>query len=112
MRTPRLVATSVTVVSAARITDPYSGQLTRLDWANAARTTVAGCSVQPEPGSETLDGRDSVTSRWRLRGPADMAITSYDRVEVGGDSFEVAGDVQRWPGRLARVEALLQRVAG
>lgn len=109
---PRLQTETVTVVTAARVTDPYSGTDTALDWTATTRTEVPGCSVQPEPGSETINGRDSVVTRWRLRGPATMPVTSLDRVERGGTLYEVAGDVERWPGRLAHTALLLQRVEG
>lgn len=108
----RILKEPVDVLEAATLTDPYSGEANGQDWDNATRTTVQGCSVQPELGSELLVNRDMVVTRWRLRGPSGMAVTARSRVEYRGDVYEVDGDVERWPGRLAHTSLLLKRVEG
>ncbi|WP_242882589.1 hypothetical protein [Actinomadura litoris] len=61
------------------------------------RTPVAGCQVQPAGSTETLDGRDTVTTRARVFAPASAQVTATSRVEWDGRSWDVDGEPGRWP---------------
>lgn len=94
-----------------------------LDWANATTTTLEGVHVQPVAVAEQLDpGRDTVTTRWRLRAPADAAaalpagrLQATDRVVWRGDVYEIDGRPEDWPsasGDMDHVAAFLVRTEG
>ena len=107
---------TVTVVRAPVVVDRYGAEVR--DWANATRTLLEGCRVQPldSSGGQIIEPRrDAVVTRWRLFAPAGADLVATDRVEWQGGTYEVDGDVQRWSsptGALAHVEALLRRVEG
>lgn len=69
---------------------------TVVDFTSPAQSAIAGCSVQPMQGDESLLGRDSVTSRWQWFGPPDADVRSDDRIRYRGKDYEVDGSVQDW----------------
>lgn len=88
------------------------------DWANATRTTLARVSMQPGQQTETRNtDRDVAISTWRLftRPGYDADILATDHIEWAGMTFEVEGDVARWPdprsNRVHHVEVELRRWA-
>ena len=86
------------------------------DWASATETSEDGWRFTPLPASEVLEyGRQGVTVKLAGCGPYDSVVTAHCRVTVGGETYEVAGEPQRWPsltGDLAHTEVVLQRVDG
>lgn len=102
---------SIHVITAAIVADRYGNE--SLDWDTGAQFTfVSGCRVQPATGTEVLD---RVTRRWLLFAPPDTALTSADRVQWDGVTYDVVGEVRRWAsptGALAHLEADLSRVEG
>lgn len=105
-----LAAETVTRVRGVASSDAYGNET--IDWSNPDRLPIAGCSVQPEQGSEETFDRSMVVARWRLWGPSMMDLSARDRVEHEGLVYEVDGEVLRWPGRLAHATCLLKRVEG
>lgn len=47
--------------------------------------------LEQTESTEVTRGRDTVISDWRLFLPADALVDAYDRVEIEGSTFEVAG---------------------
>lgn len=66
------------------------------------RFTIAGCSLQPflsRNTAETLTPtEDVVISRWRLFAPAGSDIRPDDKIECGGLTLQVDGDLMTWGG--------------
>jgi hypothetical protein len=101
---------TVQVLTAVAATDRYGNQA--LTWDAPVVTDVPGCRVLPVPGPEVLD---RVTTKWMLFAPPDTALVSANRVRWNGTTYDVVGDVRRWPsptGRMAHIEADLARVEG
>lgn len=108
-----LLTDSVTRLRGVTSVDPYSGEGTDVDWASPDALTIPRASVQPEQGSEETFDRDMVTSRWRLWAAGHPDITARDRIVHAGETYEIDGEVQRWPGRrLAHTTCLLKRSEG
>lgn len=98
--------------------DAYNPTSGSIDWSSPTRR-VDVAAVQPisGQGTEVVFEGDRVITLFRLyhddrAGPMDL--TAADRVEypVGGDVYEVTGDLERWSGRLATTVAVLRKVAG
>lgn len=98
---------SVVVRRATNAQDTYGNDTP--DWSSATSTTVGGCSVQPQIGSEVTVGRETVVSRWLLYAPDGTDLLATDRVEWDGGTYEVDGEVQRWDFALSYITALLRR---
>ena len=101
---------TVEVLSATEVTDRYGNQT--LIWDTPTVASVVDCRVMPLAGEEVLD---RLTRRWVLYAPADTALVSANRVRWNGDTYDVVGEVRRWPsptGALAHIEADLERVEG
>lgn len=91
------------------------------DWANAARTSWPGVSVQPAGRAESEEpgARDRATTGWLLQSApgVDLDLLATDRVELeGGEVCDVVGEVARHPDPFGRgvhhVEAALSRTTG
>lgn len=111
-----LQADTVVIVRAPFKVDKYGNTSTVRDWVNATRTTVAGVSVQPDGSTEATGARSSVVTGWRLitRKGRDFPALSGDRIEYGGMTLEVDGEVGRFRmgARVHHVEVRLKRVTG
>jgi hypothetical protein len=94
-----------------------------LDWDNATTTALDGVHVQPVAEPEQIAaGRDTVTTRWRLQMPADVAeslpageLQATDRVTYRGKVYEIDGQPERWPsptGTMDHVDAFLVLTEG
>lgn len=91
------------------------------DWSPGAvsRLTVEELSIQPNTQNEATDEtRTAVVTGWRvLSAPGtNPDITAADRIEWGGLTYEVEGEVARWPdpfdGGTHHVEFVVQRATG
>lgn len=81
-----------------------------LDWSTATRTTVDGCSVQPQAQPEYTDDRDTISTSWVAYVPVDAEIDAIDRIEWTGESYDIDGDVLRWEfGSLSHLVMTLRR---
>lgn len=109
---PSICNETVTRLRATTTEDPYNDQAD--DWDSAASLSIPGCSVQPVAGSEVLDGRNAVVSRWVLFAPLDADLAATDRVRHKGSDYEVDGSVQDWPDvfGLGHKSCYLRRVEG
>lgn len=94
---------------------------TTLDWAPSvvSRLTVTDLSIQPNTQSEATDEtRTSVVTGMRvLSAPGtDPDVTAVDRIEFNGLTYEVDGEVARWPdpfsGGAHHVEFVMRRATG
>jgi hypothetical protein len=98
------------VIVHANLTTGYGGAQVP-DWANATRVTVP-CDMEPMRRiTETVNsaGTLSVIDK-RLHCPPDTVITTLDRVEWRGGTYEVNGiEEHTMAGRLDHFEALLTR---
>lgn len=88
----------VTVIRAARVVDPYSGETERLDWKQATETPYPHCGVEirttgdiREPTGDVL--RAPLYAGLRVFGPPDMDVNAEDRMRVRGEVWDVDGDV-------------------
>jgi hypothetical protein len=85
------------------------------NWSDTVSHDIPNCIVQPLVGAEVLGDRDSVEYKWKMFLPANSDITSYDRVIHLGVTYEVDGDIQRWPspsGSITHDECSLNLVRG
>lgn len=93
---PASYGSTVTLVQAGLVDDPYSGQ-PGLDWGNPTRTPIVGCVVYPygQVGNESVDvGRPEIAQQTlTVLLPAGYAskISQSDRIEYQGHEFEVIG---------------------
>lgn len=108
---------TIVVIRAGAAADRYHNAAP--DWSSAAHTTVVGVSVQPEVQQETSEpGRQAATTGYRVISDLgiDVDVTASDRVEFDGVTYEVNGDVARWPdpisGLVDHVEFSIVRVRG
>lgn len=88
---------TITRLRAPLVPDEYATPANQRDWENATATEIAGCSVQPVTGLEHDQGREAVTTRWRVYAPAGADLQAGDRVTFAGETYEVDGPGQDWP---------------
>lgn len=103
---------TVTVLTAGTVTDRGT---VFPDWSSPTETTVADCRVQPVRGEEALAfARQGVKDWRRLFGPADMTLTTEDRVRWDGKDFEVESvmEFDSPTGAVAHIEAVLYLMEG
>lgn len=102
---------SITVLTAQKSADPYSGDPVD-DWAlPPTEILVKGCDVQPGTTQEYLLNRDQVLVAWTVFAPPGTQVTSYDRVRYNGTVYTVYGHPAEWDspsGRMDYVEIILQ----
>lgn len=87
---------------------------TRPDWAQATRTSAAG-EFQRRSTSEVVEDRDARVQVAKLYLAPHVDIAGGDRVEHGGETWEVVGDpLLRLDGRgnEDHIDVDLRRVAG
>jgi hypothetical protein len=72
--------------------------------------------VRPLGSAENVDGRDQVTTRYRVFLPASLAgtVNSTSAITWTGGTYQVDGDVERHKvgGRLHHLEAVVKRTTG
>lgn len=103
----------IVVVRAPRSAAPgRNGQRPWL-WDQAQRSEPAPASVQWQGSKEDDVGRQTSTSTWHLHAGYDLDLLATDRVEWGGLTLEVDGEVGRLKhrGRPHHVEAVLKMAA-
>ncbi len=72
------------------------------DWSPGAvnRLAVAGLNIQPNSQAEDADEqRNAVVTGYRVQSAEGTSpdITATDRIDWGGQMYEVDGEVARWP---------------
>jgi hypothetical protein len=93
MALPASLATkTVTRIRAATTMDAHGNTI--LNWGAASSTAIVGCGVQPLDGSENVLGRDAVTTLLKLYAPPEADLLSSDRIQYGGATYEIDGNVQ------------------
>ncbi len=92
-----MLAGSITRKRAPLVADPYSGESTTRDWANAASLVMDGFAVAPGASTEAPTvNRESVTTEPTLYGPHGADIVRFDRVEANGRTWDVTGHRADW----------------
>lgn len=86
----------IKLVRAPRVPDNHGNEV--LDWAQAERTPVEGCSVQPGPSQEVELNREAYLIAWTVLAPPGLDVTALDRVEWQGLDYDVWGEPQPWNG--------------
>ena len=102
---------TISVIRAPLVSDG-KGNLIR-SWTTAvAHDEVAW--VQPVSSSEQTLNQDRVVSRWRVFLPVSADVTSTDRLQHSGDTYQVDGEVQMWDTATGphHAEAYLLKVKG
>lgn len=98
---PSFCRETVTVIRAA-LKDSRGTKV--LDWQNATRTPLDGCSVQPGDTSRDFDGRTvQVSEDWTLYAPPGSDVKAGDRIEWEGTTFEIDGVPMPWKSPTGRV---------
>lgn len=70
----------------------------KADWLNAVTTPSEGWAIDAGNTAEDLDGRDSDTAEWTIRGPFDADVRPTDRIDLLGVRCSIVGAVMRQPG--------------
>jgi hypothetical protein len=79
------------------VSDPYSGQPTTRDWANATSATLEGFALDPGGSQETRTvSREQITTTPTLYGPYGADLVAADRVVVRGVTWEISGNAADW----------------
>jgi head-tail adaptor len=106
-----MLTDTVTVVSPVTGTDDYGN--TGVTWDAATRRNAAG-RIEPLSSQEVLASRDEIIADWRLFLGPDNPITTYNRVEWSGKTFEVRGApaVESTPDGPHHIEVNLRYVTG
>ena len=90
----------VVLVRRRLVVDPYSGEETLGDWANATRTTLAGCAVAPTSSEEAPNvDYDRLVSKRTVYAPYGVDIRPDDRLELpvpDGGIWQVDGYPSHW----------------
>lgn len=76
--------------------DPYSQEVTGVNWGRASRAELPGAVIAPQTTTETAeDGRVTVRTFFQLLLPGVVGedIADTDRFEFAGKSWMVEGDV-------------------
>lgn len=89
----------VTILTPTLVTDPYSGENTRVSWATPTETPVLALApAEPRPVAEdNRNDRNSVTAGWTLYLPPGTLVDSGDRVRVRGAVYDILGEPAVWP---------------
>lgn len=89
------------------------------DWSTPNRLMVTGLNIQPNTQTETADEqRNAVITGYRVQSAEGTApdIEAADRIEWMGETFEVDGEVARWPGLFTdsvhHIEFVMRRATG
>lgn len=74
------------------------------DWDNVSRLVISGCSAQPASTGLSQDGRvlginEGITAYL----PYDADVIEGDRIEFGGDVYEINGAPRKWKSPTGRV---------
>lgn len=80
------------------------------DWENATRVESRGWAVDAGDTTENLDGRESTTAQWTIRGPFGADVRPSDHVVLLGIECEIVGDVLRQPGVTASTSHTILRL--
>lgn len=84
------------VVRAPMVDDGRGNE--KADWSKATTTPSEGWAIDAGNTVEDLDGRDSDTAEWTIRGPFDADVRPTDRIDLLGARCSIVGAVMRQPG--------------
>lgn len=88
---------TVTRLRGTPVTDPYSAEVTDLDWANPDALPIPGCGFAPSGSTEPLEqGRSAVITTPTVYAPAGADVLAHDRLIVRGRTWQVKGDPADW----------------
>jgi Phage head-tail joining protein len=91
---PLVAADTVVVLRPSPVVDEYGD--TVVDWSSAVSKSYRG-SVQPRTTETATANRDGSVSTWvGFIWPATADIKATDRIQFGGLTFEVDGEIQPW----------------
>lgn len=104
----RVARHTIVIVRAPLVDDGRGNQIP--DWGNATRRDSQGWAVDAGDTTENLDGRDSTTATWTIRGPYAVDVVATDHVELLGVECEIVGAVLRQPGPSERTSHTILRL--
>lgn len=87
---------TVQVVRAVMVDDGRGNESP--SWGSASKTPSEGWAIDAGNTAENLDGRDSDTAEWTIRGPFNADVRPTDRIELLGATCSIIGAVMRQPG--------------
>lgn len=89
------------------------------DWSNPTSLTVTGLNIQPNSQGETVDEqRNAVITGYRVQSAEGTApdIRAADRIVWNEETYEVDGEVARWPDLFVdavhHIEFVMKRATG
>lgn len=103
---------TVTVLRAATVIDPYSGESVSSDWDNATETDLTTLApAEPRPSNEPVqNARNAVVDGWTIYLPQGSDVVSSDRLRVRGAVYSILGEPADWLG--AGLVVQCERVEG
>ena len=88
---------TVTRLRAASVLDPYSNELTDLNWDDLDELDIVGVAVEPSASAETVEGgSERLTIDFTLYLPFQADIDPLDRIVVRGETCTVEGARLDW----------------
>ena len=82
------------------------------DWDNATSEEIGRCSMQPASTTLSQDGRVlGIMDGYTLYAPTDADIQAGDRIEYGGNTYTITGDVRAWKSPAGAVAHLVVNLA-
>lgn len=77
--------------------DPYSNELTVLDWSTPDLLQIEGTAIAPGTSTEARQvNRAPVTTPMSIYGPPAMDVKPRDRIRARSGLWEVEGEVANW----------------
>lgn len=108
---------TVTRERARLVTDPYSNELTKTDWADPDSVELEGVAIAPSSSTETrAEDRTSVTTGMSLYAGPGVDVLPQDRIRARSGLWRVEGEVADWTNALTGwnpgVEFRVAKVSG
>lgn len=77
--------------------DPYSGEVTGIDWTTPDELAIEKCGFNPGQSSEPVqDARNAVITQPEVYAPTGSDVLAGDRLVVRGKTYAVDGDPADW----------------
>ena len=99
---------TVDIIRGTEVDDGRGGTI--IDMSSATRTPSEGWAVDAGDTTENVDGRDSTTVHYTIRGPLTADVRPADQIDLFGIDHEIVGGVLRQPGPTPRTSHTILRL--